>query len=225
MHKILKFQTALVLLFISNIFGQEYFEGELQYKIEYEPLNKNIPVSYLEKEMGKSFSAYVQEDRYIMIYHATGELGWMKIMVMLNEGYTYTEFENSDTITKVKFANEKDKLIEFKRNSDDKREILNEMCESITINYQPTDSDSFFQIFRGKYYFNPKYKLNDKLYENYTDGFWNLYVNESKSISIRNETEFYPIFKTIQEVTSITEKEILDEMFELNKSKIIFEKE
>ncbi len=61
---------------------------------------------------------------------------------------------------------------------------------------------------RGKYYFNPKYKLNAKLYSEYTDCFWNLFVKESNAINIRNETEFYPLFKSIQEVTSIVQKNI-----------------
>ncbi|PIA79449.1 hypothetical protein BFR04_00960 [Gaetbulibacter sp. 4G1] len=217
--------TKLILLLIaSNIYGQEYFEGQLNYKIEYQPLNANIPAEYLAKEFGDSFTAYVREDRYAMIYHAKGELGWMKVIVRLDEGYSYTEFEKADTISKTKFGLEKNKLIELKRNTNDSKEVLGEMCESITLNYEPSNPESFFQSFRGKYYFNPKYKLNANLYQNYTDGFWNLFVKESESISIRNETEFYPLFKAIQEASSIEIKTISLEMFEPNSSKIISEK-
>lgn len=218
--RILKF---LLLLIVSNIYGQEYFEGELNYKIEYQAINPNISTEYLAKELGDSFTAYVKEDRYMMIYHGKGQLGWMKIIVRLDQGYSYTEYEKKDTIIKTKFGLEKEKLLELKRNSDDRREVLGELCESITLNYEPSDPESFFQILRGKYYFNPKYKLNSKLYENYTDGFWNLFVKESESISIRNETEFYPLFKAIQEAISIEEKEISIEVFEPNSSKIILE--
>ncbi|WP_299215746.1 hypothetical protein [uncultured Aquimarina sp.] len=220
----LKRLTLLIALLVVQIsIGQEYFEGELFYSIQYEPINKSIPVEYLEKEMGTSFSAYVQEDRYAMIYHAEGTQGWMKIIVALKEGYSYTEYEKSDTIIKTKFGTEKEELVEFKRNTD-KKEVLNELCESVTINYKPLEPDAYVEMIKGTYYFNPKYKLNAKFYKNYTDGFWNLFVNEAKSISIRNETEFYPLFKTIQEVTLIEEKKIPDEVFELNASKVIFEK-
>ncbi|WP_405208028.1 hypothetical protein [Aquimarina sp. LLG6339-5] len=222
MQKLTK--TILFLLLISNMYGQEYFEGQIEYKIEYEPINPNIPRGYLSTELGDSFTAFVQEDRYTMIYNGKGELGWMKIIVRLDEGYSYTEYEKKDTITKAKFGLEKDKLLEFSRNPDDKKIVMDELCESITINYQPSNPKAFFKTFRGKYYFNPKYKLNSKLYENYTNGFWNLFVKESNSISIRNETEFYPFFKATQEAISIDEKKIPSKIFEPNNSKVIFEK-
>lgn len=224
MKHLIKLPLFFLFIFISNIYGQDYFEGELKYKIEYKSLSPSISTNFLETEFGNSFSAYVKEDRYAMIYHAKGKQGWMKIIVRLDKGYSYTEFEKSDTITKSKFGNEKDKLLEIKRNSDNKKEILGEYCESITIKYEPTDPKSFFQSFKGRYYFNPKYRLNSKLYKNYTDGFWNLFVQESESISIRNEAEFFPLFKSIAEAISIEQKEISFEMFEPNTSKMIFEK-
>ncbi|WP_151894054.1 hypothetical protein [Patiriisocius marinistellae] len=86
---------------VLNIYGQEYFEGEIIYEIEYEPINPNIPKEYLENEFGKSFNAYIKEDRYAMIYHGNGLKGWMKTIVRLDLGYSYTEFEKSDTIAKT----------------------------------------------------------------------------------------------------------------------------
>lgn len=217
--------TVLLLLFVSISYGQDYFEGQIEYKIEYETLNPNISKDYLSREFGDSFTAFVQEDRYAMIYHATGELGWMKIIVRLDEGYSYTEYEKKDTISKTKFGLEKSKLLKFEHNPDDKKKVLGELSESITLEYESLDPDSFITVFKGKYYFNTKYKLNPKLYENYTDGFWNLFVKKSKSISIRNETEFYPYFKTNQEAVTIDKKKIPSNIFEPNTSKVIFEKE
>jgi len=221
MKDIYQLKFILLLFFISNAYGQEYFEGEIHYKISYEPMNQKIPIAYLEKEMGSSFTAYVQEDRYLMKYHAEGENGWMKIIVDLKEGYTYTESEKQDTISKTKFGINTDKLINFARNIEDKKQLLGEECESISISYEPSDPRAFYQTFNGKYYFNPKYKLNAKLYENYSDGFWNLYVKEAQSISVRNETEFYPLFRSIQEAVSIEEKVIPDDMFDLDPTKYV----
>ena len=67
-------------------YSQHYFEGEIQYNIEYVALNKNISIEYLEKEVGDSFTAYVKEDKYSMVYHADGTNGWMKIIVRLDQG-------------------------------------------------------------------------------------------------------------------------------------------
>lgn len=222
--KIFKIINSLILLLlVSNIYGQEYFEGEINYKIKYEPINPNIPTNYLETELGKTFTAFVKEDRYAMIYQATGQKGWLKVIVRLDQGYSYTEFERSDTIVKTKFGKQKEELIKFNRNSANKKEILGELCESVSITYKSTDPESFFQMFNGTYYFDPRYKLNKNLYENYTDGFWSLYVEESESISIRNETEFYPLFKAVQEATSITEKQIPFSIFEIDENKVITE--
>jgi len=62
-------------------------------------------------------------------------------------------------------------------------------------------------------------------YKQLTMCFGNLYVKESKSISIRNEIEYPSIFKSVSEATSITPKKISFEMFEPNKSKVISIKE
>lgn len=223
MNIITKITSFFLLLIITNMSGQEYFEGVLEYKVSYESFSESIPTELLENEFGTSFTAYVQEDRYAMVYHSTGQFGWMKVIVSLKEGYSYTEFENSDTITKSRLNIGQEELIEFKRNSDTKKMVLGELCESVTINFKPLASDSFYQEQRGTHYFNPKYKLNAKLYENYTDGFWNLFVAESNAISIRNETEFYPLFKKIDEATSIDTKAVPDAIFKLDPNKTVLE--
>ena len=223
MNTITKIASFFLLLIITTMSGQEYFEGVLEYKVSYESTSEFIPVETLKSEFGTSFTAYVQEGRYAMIYHSTGQFGWMKVIVSLKDGYSYTEFEKSDTIMRSKLNVGKEELIEFKRNTDNKKLILNELCESVTINYKPLGPDVFYQEHRGTHYFNPKYKLNAKLYENYTDGFWNLFVSESNAISIRNEAEFFPLFKKVDEATSIVAEEVPDTMFILNPNKTILE--
>jgi len=219
-----KLIILILLMVITNVGAQDYFEGEIQYTINYEPINKKISASILEKELGNSLTAYVKDDRYAMVYHGNGSNGWMKVVVLLKEECTYTEFEKSDTITKTKFGKSKQRLLLFKRNLENKKEVLNEMCESITINYESKEKEAFFQISKGTYYFNPKYKLNTDFYKNDTDSYWNLFVGESKSISIRNETEYYPLFKVVQEAVFIKKKKISNKIFVINKSKFIKEK-
>ncbi len=219
--RVFSFLIILSLFSIVHAYGQEYFEGEIQFKITYD--SKSIPVEYFVKELGDSFTAYVKEDRYVMQYHGTGELGWTKIIVRLDEGYTYTEFEKNDTIRKSKFGSEKNNLLTIRRNTETKK-VLGENCESVTIYYQILDKTSPFKSVKGTYYFNPKYKLNPEQYKNYTDGFWNLYAKEAESLSLRNETEFYPLFKFVQEAVFVEEKEIPLKVFELNKRKVIVEK-
>ena len=223
MNTISKIISFFFLLLVTTMSGQEYFEGVLEYNVSYESTSEFISVETLESEFGTSFTAYVQEDRYAMIFNGTGQFGWVKVIVSLKEGYAFTEFEKSDTITKTKLNKPQEGLIEFKRNSDNKKLVLNEWCESVTLTYKPSGPNVFYQEHRAVYYFNPKYKLNAKVYENYTDGYRNLFVAESNAISIRNEVEFFPLFKQIDEATSIVAQEVPDAMFDLNPTKTILE--
>ena len=213
------FQAFIVFICISMTNAQEYFEGKIEYTVTYETLSPDIYVSYLEKEIGTSFTAYIQEDRFAMIYHATGEQGWMKTIIRLDENYTYVEFEKSDVIIKTKFGSQDYNFIALKRNPKDQKEILGELCESVSIEYDDQNSDPFYKNFKGTYYFNPKYKLNTKLYKNYTEGFWNLITEETGTISLRNESEYGNLFKSVEQATSIEQKSIPNVMFEPNKSK------
>ncbi len=112
----------MILIFFSlQLNAQDFFEGELNYSVTYEVLNKNIPISLLEREMGTTFSAYVKEDKYIMTYNSKGDLGWSKTIIRLDEGYGYIEYEKSDTIYKYSLNDNKNKLIKVSRNSMDQK--------------------------------------------------------------------------------------------------------
>ncbi|MAB47526.1 MAG: hypothetical protein CMC05_02740 [Flavobacteriaceae bacterium] len=211
----------LIFTFTFSANAQDYFEGVVEYSISYESLNENIPKEAFETEMGKSMTAYVKEDRYAMTYYGTGQLGWMKVIVRLDEGYSYTEFEKNDTIIKEKLSTAKETLIEFKRNKKAKKTVLGEECESVTIHYKSDDPDGFLTESKGTYYFSSKYKLNSELYKDYTNGFWNLYAEESGAISIRNETELIPLLKAITVANSIESKELSNDIFEPNDKKPI----
>ena len=225
MTKTIKLQFIFIFLCITHSYAQEYFEGVVNYTISYESLNKNIPKSLFETQIGTKMTAYIKEDRYAMVFDGKGELGWSKTIVRLDEGYTYTEYEKNDTIIKEKFGNIKDTLIDFKRNKNDKKIIFNESCQSISLSYKSDDSEAYFSETYGTYYFNPKYKLNSKLYKNYTDGFWNLYVEETEAVSLRNEIELRPLLRAVQEAESISKEELSNKYFEPNKEKTIILKE
>ena len=70
--------TLLLLIPFINILAQDYFEGQIEYQVKYESLNKNIPSSYLSYVLGDLFTAYVQEDRYVMLYNSKADKGWSK---------------------------------------------------------------------------------------------------------------------------------------------------
>lgn len=213
--------TLLLLIPFINILAQDYFEGQIEYQVKYESLNKNIPSSYLSYVLGDLFTAYVQEDRYVMLYNSKADKGWSKTIIRLDEGYSYVEFEKSDTIFRSRLNELKNKLIEIKKNPNKKKSVLGELCPSISLKYVSLDPKSIIKISEGVHYYNPKYRLNPEKYKKYTSGFWNLYVDHSESISIQNEHTYEGFFKSVSIANKIELKEIPDEMFELNKGKII----
>lgn len=215
-------------LFLSYLFflcslgivqSQEYFEGEIYYHIEYDLLNDKLSKNILIQEMGDSIVAYIKSDKFILMHNTKGKLGNKRTIFLLKEGYGYIDFEKSDTIMKFGLSKKSGELIKFSRNYKDKRHILNELCESITIEFKTIKND-LVQEHRGKYYFSSKkQRLDPKFYKNYKNNYWNLFVQESESISLRNEIEYFPAFKFVQQAYAIVKREIPDSIFQINKNK------
>jgi len=95
------------------------------------------------------------------------------------------------------------------------------MCDFIILDTETSNPNTFYKTVKAKHYFSPKFKLNHKKYKNFNSGFWNLYAKEAKAISIRNEHVYEGFFKSVSEVTKITEKKISETMFELNPEKVV----
>ncbi len=217
--------TLIICLLSQVTFAQDFFEGQIDYKNTFISLHDNIDTAMLAKELGDSCTAYIKPDKYALIYNAKGSSGWMKVIVNLNEGFSYTEYQNNDTITKEDISVVKEKLLIFERDLEPKKDILGEECSSITMSYEPLNSEEFYTSITGTYHYNPKYSLDTELYKNNKSGFWNLYVNEAKAISLRNEIEFSPYFKSIQEAVSIVQQPIDESHFIVNTDKTITLKE
>ncbi|NQZ45414.1 MAG: hypothetical protein HRT65_13980 [Flavobacteriaceae bacterium] len=159
-----------------------------------------------------------------MAMNNKGSIGWTKQIILLDENVLYFECEKLDTIYKYPLDKEASKLIRIHKNEGDNLIILGDECPSLTLDYEMTDPNSIFSSNQGKYYYNPKYKLNKEAYANHRVGFWNLFVNESGSISVRNEVVQKPLFKSVMEAFQIIEKKIPDELFEIDtKNKVIKE--
>lgn len=209
---------------VSDAFSQEYYEGELYYKINYFDVSSEGKLSeqILIKEMGDSLSVYIKEDKFAMIHNTKGKLGAKRTVFLLNEGFGYVDFEKSDTILKINLNEESGKLLRFDKSRDDKRVVLGNLCESLTIEFESIDKKDLFRKHTGKYYYtSEKYRLNPKFYINYKSNFWNLYVQESGAISLRNEIEYFPLFRFVQEAYASVKRKLPDSIFEINEKKYI----
>jgi hypothetical protein len=215
----------LFLLFTLGVNAQDYFEGQIDYKVEYESLNEDIPSAALSYVMGKSFTAYVKEDKYVMIHKVFTASGYRYSITRLDEGYHYLYSQKEDTIFRSKLSENKNKLLEIKKLTDAPKEVLGEMCTAIYIKEENKDPSVPFTIQEGLHYYNPKYKLNAAKYSKHQTGFWNEYARLSESISIRNEHHYPGFFKSTSYAIKIEAKPISDDLFELPKDKVIVDAE
>ncbi len=225
MTKKISFIIAFLLVLSASLDAQvndsTYFEGEVHFDISNLSLNKMIPKEILDPEAGTKMIGKVKRNKYITYINTSGKKGKTKVIYLLEEAIGYIEYENSDTITKISLEENKDKLLEIKLNKTDKKEILGDSCESISMKFIPDENYGIVSSVHEVHYFNPKYRLDKKLYVTHKVNFWNQFVNLSGSISVRNENIVYPLFKTVMEATQIIEKEISEEEFKLNPSKIV----
>lgn len=214
----------LELLITLKISGQEnmgYFEGEVHFKISVKSLDESIPTAIFEQEIGNKLIGKVKEKKYLMLQNSGGELGNMKMIYLLEQGIGYVEYENRDTIEQFRIDTSPGELLEVKKNKHPKKEILGELRESVTIRFKPNKYSEYVDEVSGTYYYHPDYKLNPEYYKNHKSEYWNLFVNESKSISIRNEIVHYPLLEALYEVEQILVKEIREEEFEIDKTRPI----
>lgn len=211
----------LALLISAPMFGQDYFEGEIEYKISYESLSRDVSASSLIALTGDKHWAYVKEDKFITIFESKKSIGTVKILVRLDEGYRYVMEERSDTIEKYRIDISTDKLISLKKDYAVKKEVLGELCSSITVIYEMMNGGESIGIKKNTYYYSPKYPLNPERYLIYRQGYWDRYAELARAFSIRNEVEYEDQFRIISEAVSIEEKSIPDSVFELDPNKVI----
>ncbi|RNC86012.1 MAG: hypothetical protein ED557_04375 [Balneola sp.] len=198
--------------------SSEYFEGEVTFSVEHESINSEIPTDYFYYLFGNSMTGIVTEKKYKTITKSLG-LGISTTYYDLENKKVYMESSESDTIRWYPLDEENGELISVQRNKEEKKFLFDGLRESVTIEYIPNNPN--IERIVGTFYFHPDYKLNKELYANHKYSFWNLFINESGSISIRNESYIYPLFKSIAQVTNIEEREVLDSELEFDKTKIL----
>lgn len=218
------FGTLLFFLVFSNsMLSQDFFEGEMYFKVSYKSLDKNLASEKaMISELGDSITSYIKEDKFVLLRNSKGKYGKRKTIFFLEKGFSYVEYENLDTIFKYNIKKKPGILLKFKRNTE-KKYILNNNCESITIEYKPKQSkNQFFNKISGEYFFSSsKFKLNSKIYSNYKSNFWNLYVQESGAVSLKSIVKYFPFFESTQEAYAIIKRKLPESIFIVNKDKFI----
>lgn len=207
--------------FHANSFSQEsheYFEGEVTFSSEFESLDPDIPDEYWYYVFGHSLVGIVKEDKYKTITISESE-GITTTYYYLREKKIYMESSKSDTIKWYPLDEESGELISVLKNKEEKKFLLGALRESVTLEYIP--NDLYIEKVLSTHYYMPEHKLNKELYANHKTSFWNLFINESGSISVRNEGFIYPFLKRIDQVTNIEERYVDDSELEFDTTKVV----
>lgn len=222
-------QITLTLLFLWALMSlkaqeasNEYFEGEVHFRVTTKALDKRIPQEILDRETGTEMIGKVNRDKYLMYQNTGGKLGAVKTILLLEEGIGYVEYANSDTINQFSIEVPPGELLKAQVNEEDHKVILGDTCRSMTFKYTPTNSYGVIEYVEATYYFNPRFKLDKEKYAKHKMSFWNKFVEMGNGgVSVRNEIINYPIYSTTYEATKIIEKAIPEEEFLPNHSKFI----
>lgn len=207
--------SLLFACLLTSCFAQDYFEGEVHFKTTYQSLHPNLPEELLVQEFGDTLVGYVQEHRYIMQTNLKGSSGQATMLMLMDENLIYVIMEKSDTIFRYPMDRVEEELLTVHKIQDDTKVILGDECPSVMFNTKDTDPKSPFTLSIGKYYYNPKYKLNKQSYANHYSGHWNAIISETGAICVRNEVRREPLYTSVMEAFAIIPKEVPDELFDV----------
>lgn len=212
----------LSLIYSKNISSQDYFEGEIYFKVNYKSLDSIASENTMIFQLGDSITSYIKEDKFVLIRNSKGKLGKRKTIFFPEKGFSYVEYENLDTIFRYNLKKKSGMLLKFKRNTK-KKYVLNHDCESVIIEYKPNQSKKeIFSKISGEYFFSTdKFRLNPEVYSNYESNFWNLYVKESGAISLKSKVKYLPFFESTQKVYAIIKRGLSESIFIVDKNKFI----
>ncbi|MEM9824305.1 MAG: hypothetical protein AAF985_24685, partial [Bacteroidota bacterium] len=125
-----------------------------------------------------------------------------------------------DTIYQYSLEESSGELLEFRRDKTPRKVILGDSCESVFIRYFPRLEPGITEV-QVRYYFHPKYRADPRFYKKHKISFWNLFIEETGAISLRNEVINYPRYKVLYKAEEIIEQPIEEKAFEINPNKTV----
>lgn len=209
---------GLVILFSSCATSQEnYFEGILEYSLDYDIKNSAIPEENLKMYLGTKiitkFSDGNFRDEY---YNSKGTLIRTSILNLKKKKY-YIEFNGIDTIyyTDIDKTDYTTKIEQLPDTN-----IFNNDCWVIkSVSVHKTSPESVEPVIT-KYFKSKNLKTNSEWYSNYLDGGYDRILKAAPGISIKTEV-FRTDFTIIENLISKNKKTIHSSEFEIKTNKFI----
>jgi hypothetical protein len=190
--------TSLIRIFIllvisTGISHAQTFEGKITYQNSYKCKIPNVTDEVFTAMMGASWEYSIKGASYRTSSNGT-MLQWQ--LYLPKDNKLYTKFSNSPSIFWNDGAVNADSVLKTELNKDVIELILT--CKSGI----------------QKYYFNSKFKIDPKLFENFRFGNWYAYVSTAKAMPLKMMIDS-PQFTLESIATGIQEQKVNDQLFVL----------
>jgi hypothetical protein len=208
-------KLIIILFFTGTPFfasGQKYFEGSIEYAYEAKVKSKKIDFSRLQKAVGKGSTLYFKEGNFRHDYDG-GVLEFD--LYNRRENKLYTKKRGSDTIYWYD-CSKKGESIKDVRISKQKTEVLQMLCDQLTIQY----SDHSVV----EYYNSDSIRVDPAWFAEFKRGDQFKIDAIEKSIFLQSERD-YPAFSVISTATRIKKQALNTNVFEVPANAILVNKE
>ncbi|MRM83242.1 hypothetical protein D1003_05295 [Riemerella anatipestifer] len=159
-------------LFAITSFGQT-FEGKIVYKNTYRSKIPNVADEQFTTMMGSVQEYFIKNGNYKSV--ANGSFFQWQLYVN-KENKLYSKMANSEILLWNDGAANSDKVLKAEVNKG-MAEVLGYKCDELVLTCK-----SGIQ----KYYFNTKFSVNTKLYENHKFGNWYDFLSKSNSLPLKS---------------------------------------
>ena len=198
--------AAIIRIFLSLVLSTaisyaQPFEGKITYRNSYKCKIPNVTDEMFTAMMGASWEYSIKGASYRTSSNGT-MLQWQ--LYQPKDNKLYTKFSNSPSIFWNDGAVNPDSVIKSELNKN-VVEILGHRCDELILTCK-----SGVQ----KYYFNSKFEMNPKLFENFKFGNWYAYVSKAKAMPLKMIIENVQF--TLESIaTAIDAQKVDDQLFTL----------
>jgi len=182
-----------------------YFEGEIEYNIDYSDILINVSSNYLEENIGDkiifTFKNGNQKKKY---YSKSGKLLSVRFLD-LDQKKSFSKSTNEEIINWVDITKQNTKLA-FEQIKD--TTVIGYSAVGIkTVGSSVVNEQTFFLT--GKFYYAKKLKINPEWYNDYNEANFNEIIKIGKGITI-SQTSNTPYWTTTLSATYVKKRKVKD---------------
>jgi hypothetical protein len=217
MKKIILVLTSIITisLFSLKSFSQgQYFQGTIEYSLEYKTDNPNIQESNLKQYFGSKVITKFREGNFISEYYNEDNVLVKTSTLNLNKKKYYYELTLIDTLY---FSNIDRTLYNTQIEQLADSTVFNNECW--TIKSIATNQENFNDNVTSHYYLSKKLKVNPNWYQDYIDGAYNKIFRMAPGVFIKSVIKG-KYFTEIRSMVSMKKEKINLSEFEVKSKKI-----